>query len=58
MEHEAKEAKEPENVETANGTNGVQGVLDRRLTDEEFERYSRQMIVPGMGRHGKSDGRL
>ncbi|KAL2124873.1 hypothetical protein VTJ04DRAFT_1238 [Mycothermus thermophilus] len=53
MEHEAKEAKEPENVETANGTNGVQGVLDRRLTDEEFERYSRQMIVPGMGRHGQ-----
>ncbi|KAK1757902.1 hypothetical protein QBC47DRAFT_377240 [Echria macrotheca] len=26
---------------------------DRRLTYEEFERYSRQMIVPGMGKHGQ-----
>ncbi|KAK4192859.1 hypothetical protein QBC35DRAFT_399270 [Podospora australis] len=26
---------------------------DRRLTDEEFDRYSRQMIVPGMGKEGQ-----
>jgi hypothetical protein len=25
----------------------------RRLTDDEFDRYSRQMIVPGMGKEGK-----
>ncbi|KAK1833741.1 hypothetical protein QBC39DRAFT_39233 [Podospora conica] len=26
---------------------------NRRLTDEEFDRYSRQMIVPGMGKEGQ-----
>src|SRR5690242_13921358 len=26
---------------------------NRRLTDEEFNRYSRQMIVPGMGKDGQ-----
>ncbi len=30
------------------------GGCSRRLTDDEFERYSRQMIVPGMGREGES----
>ncbi|KAK0734505.1 hypothetical protein B0T26DRAFT_74392 [Lasiosphaeria miniovina] len=33
----------------ANGKDGH----SRRLTDEEFERYSRQMIVPGMGKEGQ-----
>ncbi|KAK4237198.1 hypothetical protein C8A03DRAFT_44923 [Achaetomium macrosporum] len=43
-----------------NGTNGAtaatgfaQNGLSRRLTDDEFERYSRQMIVPGMGKEGQ-----
>lgn len=26
----------------------------RRLTEDEFDRYSRQMIVPGMGKEGQS----
>ncbi|KAH6854125.1 hypothetical protein B0I37DRAFT_22505 [Chaetomium sp. MPI-CAGE-AT-0009] len=34
------------------GENGANGG-NRRLTDEEFERYSRQMIVPGMGKEGQ-----
>ncbi|KAL2017741.1 hypothetical protein VTK56DRAFT_1711 [Thermocarpiscus australiensis] len=41
-------------------TNGVaaaasttQNGSGRRLTDEEFDRYSRQMIVPGMGKEGQ-----
>lgn len=25
----------------------------RKLTDDEFDRYSRQMIVPGMGKEGE-----
>ncbi|KAJ4297416.1 hypothetical protein N0V88_004338 [Collariella sp. IMI 366227] len=31
-------------------TNGTTNGASRRLTDEEFDRYSRQMIVPGMGK--------
>ncbi|KAL2263150.1 hypothetical protein VTK26DRAFT_7974 [Humicola hyalothermophila] len=31
----------------------VQNGCSRRLTDEEFDRYSRQMIVPGMGKEGQ-----
>lgn len=34
-------------------SNGVNEYENRRLTDDEFDRYSRQMIVPGMGKEGK-----
>lgn len=33
-------------------TNGEQNGSSLQLTDEEFDRYSRQMIVPGMGKDG------
>ncbi|KAK4196968.1 hypothetical protein QBC40DRAFT_334753 [Triangularia verruculosa] len=34
-------------------TNGEQNGTSRRLTDEEFDRYSRQMIVPEMGKEAQ-----
>ncbi|KAK4454557.1 hypothetical protein QBC34DRAFT_490358 [Podospora aff. communis PSN243] len=39
--------------EGLNGKNGHVEACDRRLTEDEFERYSRQMIVPGVGREGQ-----
>ncbi|KAK0751764.1 hypothetical protein B0T18DRAFT_362461 [Schizothecium vesticola] len=38
-----------QNQHDSNLDNGT----SRRLTDEEFDRYSRQMIVPGMGKEGQ-----
>ncbi|KAK0657060.1 hypothetical protein B0T16DRAFT_316509 [Cercophora newfieldiana] len=43
----------PTPQEGPNGANGHSEGRDRRLTEEEFERYSRQMIVPGVGREGQ-----
>jgi len=40
-------------ADVPNGANGERFAHDRRLTREEFERYSRQMIVPGVGREGE-----
>ncbi|KAK0624785.1 hypothetical protein B0T17DRAFT_491760 [Bombardia bombarda] len=37
----------------SNGINNNSNPLSRSLTDEEFDRYSRQMIVPGMGKEGQ-----
>ncbi|AEO53800.1 hypothetical protein MYCTH_2295614 [Thermothelomyces thermophilus ATCC 42464] len=37
----------------AGASNSVANGSGRRLTDDEFERYSRQMIVPGMGKEGQ-----
>ena len=34
------------------GLTGSTKELSRALTEEEFDRYSRQMIVPGMGKDG------
>lgn len=39
-----------QNQDDSNIENGT----SRRLTDEEFDRYSRQMIVPGMGKEGEN----
>lgn len=33
--------------------NSIQNGPVRALSDEEFDRYSRQMIVPGMGKEGE-----
>lgn len=33
--------------------NGIVNGSSRRLTEDEFDRYSRQMIVPGMGKEGE-----
>jgi adenylyltransferase/sulfurtransferase len=40
---------------TAASAHATQNGFSRRLTDDEFDRYSRQMIVPGMGKEGKLD---
>ncbi|KAL2161676.1 hypothetical protein VTH06DRAFT_8238 [Thermothelomyces fergusii] len=37
----------------ATASDSVANGSSRRLTDEEFERYSRQMIVPGMGKEAQ-----
>ncbi|KAK3904523.1 hypothetical protein C8A05DRAFT_13614 [Staphylotrichum tortipilum] len=34
-------------------TNGTRNGHSRRLDDDEFDRYSRQMVVPGMGKEGQ-----
>ncbi|KAL2147710.1 hypothetical protein VTI28DRAFT_7062 [Corynascus sepedonium] len=38
---------------TTAATESVANGCSRRLTDDEFDRYSRQMIVPGMGKEGQ-----
>ncbi|KAK4129041.1 hypothetical protein N657DRAFT_609015 [Parathielavia appendiculata] len=38
---------------TAASTLAARNGSSRRLTDDEFDRYSRQMIVPGMGKEGQ-----
>jgi adenylyltransferase/sulfurtransferase len=38
---------------SAASAHATQNGVSRRLTDDEFDRYSRQMIVPGMGKDGK-----
>lgn len=38
----------------AAASNGTPNGCGRRLTEDEFDRYSRQMIVPGMGKEGET----
>ncbi|KAK4167098.1 hypothetical protein QBC43DRAFT_231032 [Cladorrhinum sp. PSN259] len=40
-------------IDTGVVANGTHSYNDRRLTDDEFDRYSRQMIVPGMGKEAQ-----
>ncbi|KAK0748344.1 hypothetical protein B0T21DRAFT_344018 [Apiosordaria backusii] len=51
MQLNSTEDSRPNGVAIA--TNGEHNGFSRRLTDEEFDRYSRQMIVPGMGREAQ-----
>ncbi|KAH6619439.1 hypothetical protein B0J18DRAFT_244509 [Chaetomium sp. MPI-SDFR-AT-0129] len=51
MTGETKDNSMPKNGFLSAGSSD--GKFSRRLTDDEFDRYSRQMIVPGMGREGQ-----
>ncbi|KAK3393436.1 hypothetical protein B0H63DRAFT_458222 [Podospora didyma] len=45
-------ASRGQNGEASHAHNGA-AIPSRRLTEDEFDRYSRQMIVPGMGKEGQ-----
>ncbi|KAK4174833.1 hypothetical protein QBC36DRAFT_302492 [Triangularia setosa] len=51
MQHNSTEEQRSNGVATL--ANGERTGSGRRLTDEEFDRYSRQMIVPGMGKEAQ-----
>ena len=56
MDHINDEQSRADGLASASGRNpnNLAGGSEcsRRLTHEEFDRYSRQMIVPGMGKEG------